>query len=773
MKALIQKKKSILPQVLILVLILSFTGLIFGGYSIYKEQAPMPKVVSDKGTVLFTDSDIKGGQAAFLRFGLMNYGSIYGHGGYLGEDFTAGTLHRMSVEVQKFYANEKHKKDYSSLNVQEKAGIDQLVQNDMKTNRYDAATNTLKFTAAQTAAYAVVSDYYTKLFSGGSEELRIPAGLIPNAPDAAGSGWHSDKALTRQLSDYFTWTAWTSAANRAGLDYSYTNNWPGDKLAGNVPASGVMIWSAVSIAGLLSMLGIILVLYKKYKLESEETNLINVTRVEDIRVTTSQVKTAKFFVVVAALFIVQALVGTLTAHYFVEGTFFGIKISDILPYQLTRTWHLQIAIFWIATGWIGGGIFIAPMVGRKEPKYQGLLVDILFVAVVAVAVGSLTGEFLGIHNLIGDKWFLFGNQGWEYLELGRIWQVLLAIGLAIWLFIIYRAIRYQLKREGSASSLTHLLLYASISIPLFYASAFMMYPDTSFVIADFWRWFVVHLWVESFFELFATVVTAFLLVNLGLVTKESATRAIQFTLTLVFGAGIIGIGHHYYWIGASQAWMAVSSVFSAIEVIPLTLLVFDALTNHQLRAKLGANYQYRSSVEFLISSAFWNFVGAGILGFLINPPIISYYEHGTYLTATHGHAAMFGVYGMISLGFMIFALRTIVKPEAWNEKRISLSCKLLNIGLVLMLVMNLLPVGFLQLQASLEFGTWYARSWEFVGSPIITTLSWARMPADIVFLVGAALLLFEVVRMFFNLRKPNDQEVVPDTKVKQPKSASI
>ena len=725
-----QKKKSILPQILVLVLILSFTGLIMGGYNIYKEQPPMPKVVSDKGTVLFTDNDIKGGQAAFLRFGLMDYGSIYGHGGYLGEDFTADTLHRMSVEAQKFYAQENYKKDYASLNDQEKAVVDQLVQKDMKTNRYDAATNTLKFTAAQTAAYAIVSDYYTKILSEGNEELRIPVGLVPNAPDAAGSGWHSDKALTRQLGDYFTWTACTSAANRPGLDYSYTNNWPGDELAGNAPASGVVIWSAASIGALLLMLGIILVLYRKYKLESEETDLLKLTRVEDISVTSSQIKTGKFFVVVAALFMVQALVGVLTAHYFVEATFFGIPISQILPYQLTRTWHLQIAIFWIATGWIGGGIFIARMVGGKEPKHQGLLVDILFWAVVAVAVGSLVGEFLGIHNLIGDKWFLFGNQGWEYLELGRIWQVLLAVGLAIWLFIMYRAIRYQLKREAGASSLTHLLLYASISIPLFYASAFMMYPDTSFVIADFWRWFVVHLWVESFFEFFATVVTAFLLVNLGLVTKESATRAIHFTLILVFGAGLIGIWHHYYWIGASQGRMAASAVFSAIEVIPLTLLVFDAVTNHELRRKLGQNYQYRSAVEFLISAAFWNFVGAGVLGFLINPPIISYYEHGTYLTATHGHAAMFGTYGMLSLGFMIFALRTIVKPEAWNEKRVSLSCKLLNLGLVLMLVLNLLPVGFLQLKASYEYGTWFARSWEFVGSPTITALSWARLPAD-------------------------------------------
>ncbi len=607
---MIPTKKSILPQILVLILILSFTGLIFGGYSIYKEKPPMPQVVSSNGSSLFTEADIKGGQAVFLRFGLMDYGSIYGHGGYLGSDFTADYLHRMGLEIQKYYAQEKYGKSYDVLSDSEKAIINDLIKKDMKTNRYDPSTNTLKFTAAQTAAYKALSDYYANLFSKGSEQLRIPQNLIPDEPDSAKSDWHSDKALARQLSDYFAWTAWTSAANRPGLSYSYTNNWPMDDIVGNEPPSGVMTWSVASIGALLLGLGIILFLYKKYKFEAEETDLLHLPRVEDINVTPSQIKTAKYFVIVAALFLVQGLIGALTAHYFVEGKFFGIPINEIFPYQLTRAWHIQIAIFWIATSWIGGGIFIAPLVGGKEPKHQGLLVDILFAAVVFIAVGSLLGEFFGVHNLLGDKWFLFGNQGWEYLELGRVWQILLAAGLAIWLFIVYRAIRYQLKREESASSLTHLLLFASISIPLFYASAFMISPDTSFAIADFWRWFVVHLWVESFFEFFATVSTAFLLVNLGLVTKESATRAVYFTLILVFGAGLIGIGHHYYWTGAPAGWLAAGAVFSALEVIPLTLLVFDAVSNHLMRNKLGLNYQYRSAVQFLISAAVWNFVGA-------------------------------------------------------------------------------------------------------------------------------------------------------------------
>lgn len=755
-----KKTKSILPQILVAVLILAFTGLVFGGYSIYKENPPMPtQVVTEKGEAIFEKADIEGGQAVFLRFGLMDYGSIYGDGGYLGPDFTADYLHRWSLEVQKFYAQQDYGKAYEALTDEQKLIVDAKVKKDMKTNRYDAATNTVVFTDAQVAGYNVLEDYYAKLMSEGSEEYRIPAGLVPDAVDQAGSEWHSDKELARQLSDYFVYTAWTSAANRPGLDYSYTNNWPGDTLAGNVPTENVMTWSVIGIGVLILVLGITLWLYKKYKLEADETDFTKVPRLESFDLTPSQIKTGKYFVAVAGLFLAQALLGSLTAHYFVEPEFFGIPISEVLPYNLTRTWHIQLAIFWIATAWVAGGIFIAPLVGGKEPKRQGLLVDLLFVALVTVVVGSLLGEFFGIHNLMGDKWFLFGNQGWEYLELGRFWQYLLAVGLVVWLYIVWRAIKYQLKREESASSLSHLLLYASVSIPLFYLSAFMMDPTTEFAIADFWRWFVVHLWVESFFEFFATVATAFLLVNLGLVTKKSATRAVYFTLILVFGAGIIGIGHHYYWNGAPAGWVAAGSVFSAIEVVPLTLLIFDAVANLGMRKKLGPDFQYRAAVEFLIAAAVWNFVGAGVLGFIINPPIISYYEHGTYLTATHGHAAMMGTYGMLALGLMLFALRTIVKPEAWKEKRIHRSFKMLNAGLVLMLVLNLLPVGFMQQSASFKYGTWFARSREFWASETVMNLTWARIVGDTVFLIGAGLLFWEVVRMVaFNLRKPGKLE---------------
>lgn len=165
--------------------------------------------------------------------------------------------------------------------------------------------------------------------------------------------------------------------------------------------------------------------------------------------TSSQVKSGKYFVIVSALFLVQCMFGALLAHYYIEpDSFFGIKwIHDILPFNITKGYHLQLAIFWIATAWLGMGIYVAPLVGGYEPKKQGLLVDILFWALVVLVVGSMVGEWLGANGYLGNNWFLFGHSGWEYIELGRIWQLILIAGMFIWLFIVYRGIRAGLKKE--------------------------------------------------------------------------------------------------------------------------------------------------------------------------------------------------------------------------------------------------------------------------------------------------------------------------------------
>ncbi len=742
-------------QVLVVVLILAVTVIVMGGWKLMAEKPPIPaEVITESGEILFTEDDIRGGQAVFQRYGLMDYGSIFGHGAYLGPDFTAEYLHEAALLAREYYAQDRFGKPSMELTQEQLAMVDGIVKIDFRQNRYNAETNALTVTGAQAYAYRqLVADYHARFVEGVPGD-RLPEGLIrEESLPAEDRYWISEKPMVEQLTGYFFWTAWTAAAERPGLDYTYTNNWPPETLVGNVPSSGSVLWSAASVGLLLLLLGLALYLYRRYFADTfHESELPQTPAADGIALTPSQVKAAKYFLIVAGLFLFQSLLGGLLAHYFVEEAFYGIPLQDLLPFNIARGWHLQTAIFWIATAWLGAGLFLAPIVGGREPKHQGLLVDILFGAVVLVAVGSLAGEWLGAKGYLGKLWFLLGHQGWEYLELGRIWQILLFGGMLIWVFIVYRALRPALQKEDGPYSLTHLFLYAGVAIPVFYGFGLLYNPSTHFTLADFWRWMVVHLWVEGIFEFFTVVIVANLLIYLGLVSKQAASRAVYFTLILVFGTGLIGVGHHYYWTGAPALWMALGAVFSALEVIPLTLLIFEAYEQYRMMMAAGKDFAYRDTLKYLIATGIWNFIGAGVMGFLINLPIVNYYEHSTYLTPTHGHAAMMGVYGFLALGLLVFTLRSVVKPDKWPRRLVNAAFWLLNGGLVLMLTTTLLPMGFMQLKAGLEKGLWFARSFAFIDSPVVHTLTWLRLPGDLVFIAGVVVISLAVLQALVNLR---------------------
>ena len=262
------------------------------------------------------------------------------------------------------------------------------------------------------------------------------------------------------------------------------------------------------------------------------------------RTTASQQATVKYFVLVALLFFAQVLVGGATAHYRADaGSFYGIDISGLLPSHLVRTWHLQLAIFWIATAYIAGGLFLAPAVGRREPAGQVTGVNVLFSALVLVVVGSLLGEWLGIHRLLGDLWFWVGHQGWEFLDLGRAWQILLVVGLVLWIGLLWRGIA-PARQDPERREVAALFLYAALAIPVFYLPAMFFDSSSHFSVVDTWRFWIIHLWVEGFFELFATVMVAVIFSQLGIVSQLTAARVVYLDAILYLAGGIIGSGHH-------------------------------------------------------------------------------------------------------------------------------------------------------------------------------------------------------------------------------------
>lgn len=721
----------------ILVMIAGFSVLSYLTVRTYTGAPPIPDRVQDaSGRTLFTSDDILRGQEVFLKYGLMEHGTLWGHGAYLGPDYSAETLHE-AVEVGRdTLARARYGRPYAALEAGPGAEIADTVRRTLKENRYDPATGTLRFTEIEAAAFAESRHHWGDYFSGSTAAAGLPLKYI------------RERAELDDLATYFTWAAWAAVANRPGKDYSYTNNWPYDPAAGNTPSGPTYLWSALSLITLLGGIGTILFLFGRFDYlgwhqpstagHSHENRLLAWTW------TPSQRATAWYLGVVAVLFLAQTLLGGVIAHYRVEpGAFYGFDLSRVLPYTLARTWHLQLAIFWVATAWVAGGLLLAPIVGGAEPRGQRAGVVVLLVALAVVVFGSLFGEYLGINGALGRAWFWLGHQGSEYLDLGRFWQVLLAVGLVFWLVLMYRALR-PVMRHGKRSELAALFLYAAAAIPVFYLPALFFGPRANFAVIDNWRFWIIHLWVEGFFELFATVLVAVMFHLLGLVTAKTATRVVYLDAILYLGGGILGTGHHWYFTGQGTLNMGVAACFSALEVVPLTLLTLDAWDFIRLRSRRceecgeALSDRYRWTINFLMAVGVWNFVGAGIFGFLINLPIVSYFEVGTVLTPNHGHAALFGVFGMLALAVVIFGLRALASDAAWSraERLVRIGFWGLNVGLALMIVLDLFPAGVLQLWDSIANGYWHARQPAFTMSGPFHALEWIRLVGDGVFLVA-------------------------------------
>ena len=727
----------------IAVLIICFSILGFYGHEIYREKPPIPeKVVSLDGTTIFTKQEIENGQNVWQSIGGQEVGTVWGHGAYVAPDWSADWLHKESVYLLDKWAEKDFNLSFNNLDVEKQAALKARLQKSLRANTYDIKTGNISVTSDRAGAIKDNCTHYAGLFmndpalSKERQDYAIPPNSI------------KDSVRMQDMNAFFFWAAWACITERPGSAITYTNNWPPDEVVGNVPTPGIILWTGVSIIMLLIGVGLLAYYHARFKSEELDKSKLPVNDpLIGLNPTPSMKATLKYFWIVTALILVQILAGVITAHYGVEGNgFFGLKLDTILPYSVSRTWHVQLAIFWIATSWLATGLYIAPAVSGVEPKYQRLGVNFLFIALLIIVVGSLIGEWMGVMQKLGFTTnFWFGHQGYEYVDLGRFWQAFLFIGLVIWLILMFRALLPALKKPSENKQLLTLFLISSIAIAAFYGAGLMWGQHTHLSIAEYWRWWVVHLWVEGFFEVFATVIAAFLFVRMGLLNIKYATAGVLFATIVYLSGGIIGTFHHLYFAGTPTAVLAFGASFSALEVVPLVLMGFEAYHNLTLSRATEWVKTYKWPIYFLISVSFWNLVGAGLFGFLINPPIALYYMQGLNTTPVHGHTALFGVYGMLGIGLMLFVLKGLTSKYVWKDKIISISFWSLNIGLMLMVLISILPVGVLQTIASIKHGMWYARSNEFMQGSGMQTLRWLRIIGDSVFSVGALALAWFVI----------------------------
>ncbi|HPR86083.1 MAG TPA: nitric-oxide reductase large subunit [Prolixibacteraceae bacterium] len=716
----------------IAVMVISFAVLLYYGKEIYRQAPPVPeKVVTSDGKILFTGLDIKDGQNVWQSIGGQELGTVWGHGAYQAPDWSADWLHKEAVYMLDRLALSSDSVSYEKLSEERKAALRISLQKELRANTYNVDNGILTVSPLRADAIASNSKYYAGLFTNDPE--------LDKTRDAYSIPVNSlkDPERVRQLNAFFFWISWSCVTDRPGQDITYTNNWPAEDLVGNKPAGSLLLWTGFSVIMLLAGIGLMVWFYARKRDESPESFPINFPLKNEVQ-TPSQKATLKYFWIVSALLLVQVIMGIVTAHYTVEGqALYGIPLAEWLPYSISRTWHVQIAIFWIATSWLATGLYYAPAISGVEPKFQRLGVNFLFSALLVIVVGSLLGQWMGVMQKLGlIQNFWFGHQGYEYVDLGRFWQLFLFVGLIIWLILMGRAIWPALKQKSESRNLLILFLISTIAIAAFYGAGLMWGRHTNLAVAEYWRWWVVHLWVEGFFEVFAAVVTAFLFVRMQILKAATATTAVLFSTIVFLAGGILGTFHHLYFTGTPTAVLALGATFSALEVVPLALMGFEAYDNLKISRSAGWIKAYKWPIYCFISVAFWNLVGAGIFGFLINPPIALYYMQGLNTTPVHGHTALFGVYGMLGIGLMLFVLRDMNKDSEWKDRWIKFAFWCINIGLILMVLISVLPVGLSQTVASVNHGLWYARSAEFMQQPHILTFKWLRIFGDTVFAAG-------------------------------------
>lgn len=733
-----------------------FGTLLWFGREIYHAAPPIPeRVQTTQGQTLYTLDDIQRGQNVWQAMGGMQQGSIWGHGGYLAPDWSADWLHREASALLDIRARAEGSSSFASLTPREQAADEAELRIDMRRNTYDPATGTVTVTPERAAAIAVVQNHFRDLY-----QARTPEAQKLRVDYAFPVHTRLSDADAHAVAAFYFWTSWAASTERPGKTITYTSNWPHEPLVGNQPTATILLWSLISILVLLGGIGALVWFYARefdvWRADSTpDGGFATFDFMDKLTLTPSMRATAKYFWLVLAMFGAQVLLGIVTAHYQVEGQgLYGLPFAEYLPYAVTRTWHTQLAVLWIAVAWLAAGLYVAPLLSGKDPKFQVWGVNFLFVSLLVIVVGSFAGQWAAVNgffrNLTANFWF--GHQGYEYTDLGRFWQIYLFIGLMLWVLLVLRGLWPLLRRKGGVS-LILLVAISTVAIGLLFGASLMWGEKTHISIMEYWRWWVVHLWVEGVFEVFATAIVSALLVRMGLVRPSVAATAVLVATIVFLSGGVLGTFHHLYFSGTPIGVIALGSVLSALEVVPLAVVGFEAYNRSKLEGQNEWEEVYHWPFRFFAAVLFWNLVGAGLLGFLINTPIALYYMQGLNTTASHGHAALFGVYGMLGLGLVLYCMRGLTNPRIWNQRLLSIAFWCLNIGLAMMTFLSLLPQGLWQTYVSFNENYAAARSAELMHHPIMEGLVWARVPGDVVFAVGVGAFVLFAVKAFWGSRR--------------------
>ncbi|MBL7903380.1 MAG: cbb3-type cytochrome c oxidase subunit I [Bacteroidales bacterium] len=711
------------------------TMLIYYTANLQKEVPPIPATVkSESGEMLYTYDDVVAGKGYFQQFDLMDWGTMLGMGAYMGPDFSTDFMHYRAEFLYDHYGVELYGKPNSQLSEVERGAVKERVKQDMKKQTTLLESGTV-YTNASAAAYKKNVAYLTNLLVNGDPERAFRGGVIK--PEEA-----------VKIAAFVDWAQLVASSLRPGTERTWSNNWPPEPLLDqdvNFNSHKISLWEFL-VLWTLTIVVIFLAYEYLFKKDPDE-------KLEPaIRITSlfrSQKKLLKYIPIVAALFVVQLIIGGYLAHLYTDPTNDFLISQDLMPFNVLRSMHTQLAILWVAVGWLVGGLLIAPWIANRDHKFPWL-VDVLWIALLVVAVGSIIGLYMGATGQMRDTWFWLGNEGRELINLGRAWDIGLVIGLVFWFLLIISLIR----KASTNNPIVSTIIWSAFAIATLYIAGMMPVHKImpNYTVDDYYRWWVIHLWVELTFELFAAGVIAFFTVSLGLISQKTAVRTMLFELLLISMSGTLGVGHHYWWQGLDEYWIAIGGIFSALEPLPLALMVIEAMKNYREQKREGHKNEFAVPFMWIAGSAILNWIGAGFFGMLINTPTISYYSHGTYLIMPHGHVALLGAFGYISLAFIYMASRAnaLANGLEWSDKLSRTGFWVLTIGALLFTIPTYI-IGIEQTRIAHDMGYFYARLRDAV-EPMKTWM-WLRTIPDGLMISGGVIILYDLVQKTYFAKK--------------------
>lgn len=712
--------------------------LIYYTANLQKEVPPIPQTVkSVSGEVLYTYDDVVAGKGNFQQFDLMDWGTLLGMGAYMGPDFTTEFMHYRAEFLYDFYANELYGKTNKELTQVERGAVKERVKQDFKQQTSLLEKGTI-YTDASAAAYHKNVAYLTKLLTEGDPERAFPGGVIL-----------AEEAKT--IAAFVDWSQLVASSYRPGTERTWSNNWPPEPMIDQdltFNSHKISLWEFLI---LWTLTIVVIYLAYEYLFVKDPTDKLE-PAMKITKLFRSQNKLLKYIPIVSGLFFVQLILGGYLAHLYTEPTKDFIFSQSLLPFNVIRSIHTQLAILWVAVGWLVGGLLIAPWVADKDHKFPWL-VDILWTALLVVAIGSIIGLYLGATGQLRETWFWLGNEGRELLNLGRVWDIGLVIGLVFWFLLIVSLIR----KAATNNPIVSTIIWSSFAIATLYMAGMMPVHKImpNFTVDDYYRWWVIHLWVELTFELFAAGVIAFFTVSLGLITHKTAVRVMFFELFLIMLSGTLGVGHHYWWQGLDEYWIAIGGIFSALEPLPLALMIIEAMKNQREKLHSAEGFAFSVPFMFIAGSAILNWIGAGFFGMIINTPTISYYSHGTYLIMPHGHIALLGAFGYISIAFLYMTSRAnaLAKGLEWSDKLTKYGFWTLTIGALLFAIPTYM-IGIEQTEKAMEMGYFFTRTREAVEG--MKMWMWLRTVPDTLMILGGGIIFYDLTTKTFFAKKQSN-----------------